>query len=267
MKKNSWISGIFIMTLCIAFGILFPRFVFSKSLSKSLKQVEEYEIEPVDIGHSNTVIHAMRSCSNSEYSFDYQEEMAELSREQLIKICNSFLTELKLSEWGYHNIVVNESNMKATCHLEVMNNEEKYRIKTTKAASDSVSSYEEESLSTDKERNTAISTVIWNIEVEYSPNCVIMIKVDDKNQKVVQIIDYARKYSKDGDVAYTELAYIEPYVSEIVIPFFKKYYDADVEMMECDYWNCIIQMVDNNNEEILLSLQVSDGLLEMTTYE
>lgn len=269
MRKYSWIFGLFIMSLCIGFGMIFPPVIFSKTLSRSLKQVEEYEIDPVDMGHSNTVIHAMRSCSDSEYALDYQEEMADLSREQLIEICNSFLEELKLEEWGYQNIVVKESSMKATCHLIVMNYDEAYRIKTIDATSYPVSLDESEidTSSTDKEQNIVISSVIWRVEVEYSPNCFLVLKVDDKNQKVVQVINYAKDYSKEGKVSYQELTDAEPFVRKVILPFFQEYYDADVEIVEDDYWNCMIRITDKNKDAIILSLGISDGLLQMTTFE
>ena len=162
MRKYTWIFGASIMVLCIGFGFFLPRFVFSKTLDKTSVQAEKYEIEPVEIGSLNTVINAMRSSGDSDYIFDYQEELANLSREQLIEICNSFLAELKLSEWGCNEILVNASNMKASCYLAVINYDDEYRNKIRDAKNyPKISDYKEkESPENKSEKNTAISSVI-----------------------------------------------------------------------------------------------------------
>ena len=84
MRKYSWILGVLIMVLCIGFGISLPQIVFSRSMNRSFNQTDQYSIEPVEMGYSNTVLQAMRNCYDGDYEFNYQEDMANLSREQLV---------------------------------------------------------------------------------------------------------------------------------------------------------------------------------------
>lgn len=233
MRIKSCILGLLIMVLCIGFGMFFPHIVFSKTFNEPLSQVEKYEIEPVEMGNSNTVIDAIRACRNSSYVFDYEEDMANLSREQLIDICNSFLQNLKLEEWGYNQIIVNDSNMKATCQLEVSNYDEEF----------------------------VISTTIWNVEVEYSPNCFLALIVDDKNQKVVQTYSY---YSYDDSInnnvsSYTDGTSIYLYLSEVIVPYLEDYYDAEVEIVDDIYSEYIISITDKNKDVVLMQFDLNDG--------
>lgn len=267
MRKYSWILWIAIMVLCIGLGILLPRIVFSKTLDKSSKLVEKYKIEPVEMGHSNTVLNAMRACDDSDYILDYQEEMANLSREQLIETCNSFLEELELSEWGYDENSVDETNMKADCYLVVINYDEQYRSKIRDAQSYPKGKYyaEYENEGTDSDENAVISTVIWKVEVESSPDNFLVFAVDDKNQKVIKMyrnLDYAVSY--DGE--FQDLEHINEYVSTVIIPFFKEYYGVNVEFVESGYQSCIIRVMDNNDDVILLSVFESDGFLDINTF-
>lgn len=277
MKKHTWALGILGMILCIGFGLLFPHLVFSRSIRNSLKKLEKYEIEPVEMGHTNSVINSMRACSDSDYIFDYQEEMAELSREQLIEICNSFLGELKLAEWGYNEIIVDDSNMKASCQLMVLNRDEEYRIKMENAKSYPVSYYES---SNDvpshgfQQDNFAISTTIWTVEVEYEPNNRMILLVDDKNQKVVQMysgkqyedttdagsMDMAVSFSKDGKDNYHV-----KYLKEVIVPYFQKYYDCDADIVDNGYGEFIVRLIDKNDDAIVLSFDNIVGKPYMTT--
>ena len=267
MRKYSWILWIAIMVLCIGLGILLPRIVFSKTLDKSSKLVEKYEIEPVEMGHSNTVLNAMRACDDSDYILDYKEEMANLSREQLIETCNSFLEELELSEWGYDEISVDESNMKADCYLVVINYDEQYRSKIRDAQSYPKGIYdaEYENESTDIDKNAVISTVVWKVEVECSSDYTIMFAIDDKNQKVIRMYRNSN-YAISSTDAFQDLEHINEYVSTVIIPFFKEYYDVNVEFVESGYQSCIIRVMDNNDDVILLSVFEIDGCLDINTF-
>ena len=267
MRKYSWILWIAIMVLCIGLGILLPRIVFSKTLDKSSKLVEKYEIEPVEMGHSNTVLNAMRACDDSDYILDYQEEMANLSREQLIETCTSFLEELELSEWGYDEISVDESNMKADCYLVVINYDEQYRSKIRDAQSYPKGIYdaEYENESTDIDKNAVISTVVWKVEVECSSDYTIMFAIDDKNQKVIRMYRNSN-YAISSTDAFQDLEHINEYVSTVIIPFFKEYYDGNVEFVESGYQSCIIRVMDNNDDVILLSVFEIDGCLDINTF-
>lgn len=265
MRKYSWILGVLIMVLCIGFGISLPQIVFFRSMNRSFNQTDQYSIEPVEMGYSNTVLQAMRNCYDGDYEFNYQEDMANLSREQLVEICNAFLDELKLAEWGYDEILVNESNMKATCHLVVMNYDEEYRRKVKNVKSYPFSTDELESDASDRdmedEENAAISTVIWRVEVEDTDNHWIVFGVDDTNQKVVQIANYAEQYDKNKSITYSNLQDMEPYVNEVILPFFQDYYQVDVEIIETGYWTCWLRLTDQNDDAIMLHFQ--NGQLEM----
>lgn len=277
MRKYAWILGVVLMVFCIGVGIFLPHILFSKTVDKVSKQIEKYETEPVEIGYVNTVINAMRSCSDGEYTFDYQEEMANLSGQQLAEICNSFLDELKLSEWGYSEINVNDSNMKASCHLVVISYDEEYRFKIKEAQSyPTVMNDAEYRISANNdEKNSTISIVIWRVEVTYSPGCTIVLTVDDKNQKVIQmyrdpayadkIIDFAY-VDMSTDYTYQDLNNLDDYVSKVMVPFFSSYYKVSVEIVESGNSYCLLRMTDKNEEAVLIFIYDYCGQINFTLF-
>ena len=123
--------------------------------------------------------------------------------------------------------------MKATCQLEVSNYDEEF----------------------------VISTTIWNVEVEYSPNCFLALIVDDKNQKVVQTYSY---YSYDDSInnnvsSYTDGTSIYLYLSEVIVPYLEDYYDAEVEIVDDIYSEYIISITDKNKDVVLMQFDLNDG--------
>lgn len=229
MRKQIWIFSIFLMLSCIGVGLSLPNMVYFKSMDKTIGQIEEYSIEPVEIGKTNSILDAMRCVSYGNYTSDYQEDLATLSREQVFEVCNSFLGELEANEWGYYCMEVDESNSEMYCELCVAGDGE----------------------------NGTISAVLWTVRVELYEGEYAELKVDDRNQKVVQMLSFEKAnsaYTNSVSVYYYGENENQEYLREVLIPFLKKYYDVGIGdiLMEPDHM--ILDIIDSYNEMIRLSI-------------
>lgn len=220
MKKYSWVFGVFIMILCIGFGLFFPRIVFSNVLNENLEQVEKYKVNPIEITHSNSIIEAMRVVYKKDYEFDYQEELANLSREELAEVCNSFLQGLQLEGWGYMQISIDKSSMDAKCNLLVM-------------------------------KDSSTSAVIWTVKAKCLTGDELVLCVDDKNKKVVQM-SYNVTADDGNSVAYCIDNKNSEYVKANLISYLEEYYELSIEPEDDSY--DVIKLVDKNKDEILMSV-------------
>lgn len=237
MRKQIWIFSIFLMLSCIGVGLSLPNIVYFKSMDKTIGQIEEYSIEPVEIGETNSILDAMRCVFHGNYTSDYQEDMATLSREQVFEVCNSFLGELEANEWGYYCMEVGESNSEIYCELCVANDNEK----------------------------PTISAVLWTVKVELSANEFAEIKVDDKNGKVVQIVSY-ESYDKTNDAIisyYGDNDNME-YLREVLIPFLRKYFDVGIENILIESERFWLEITDIDHDTVTLLIDLSNGFINMT---
>lgn len=233
MRKYSWIFGIFIMLLCIGFGLFFPNIVFSNVLNENLGQVEKYQVNPIEITHSNSIIEAMRAVYYKDYEFDYQEDMANLSREELAEVCNSFFQGMQLEEWGYAQLEIDKESMDAKCSLLVI-------------------------------KDSSVSAVIWTVKVKCSTGNEMILYVDDKNKKVIQM--YCNVIADDGNsAAYCSDDENSVYVRDALTLYLEDYYGLRTELEDdsCD----IIKLVDKNKDEILMSVYFYYDGLELIPFE
>ena len=233
MKKYSWVFGVFIMILCIGFGMFFPRIVFSNVLNENLEQVEKYKVNPIEITHSNSIIEAMRVVYKKDYEFDYQEELANLSREELAEVCNSFLQGLQLEGWGYMQISIDKSSMDAKCSLLVI-------------------------------KDSSVSAVIWTVKVKSSTGNEMILYVDDKNRKVIQM-NYNVMADNGVSVAYCSDDKNSVYVRDALILYLEDYYGLRTELDDDD--SGIIKLVDEKKDEILMSVYFYYDGLELLPFE
>lgn len=233
MRKYSWVFGIFIMLLCIGFGLFFPNIVFSNVLNENLGQVEKYQVNPIEITHSNSIIEAMRAVYYKDYEFDYQEDMANLSREELAEVCNSFLQGMQLEEWGYARLEIDKESMDAKCSLLVI-------------------------------KDSSVSAVIWTVKVKCSTNNELVLCVDDKNKKVIQM-NYNVIADNGNSVAYCSDDKNSVYVRDALILYLEDYYGLRIELE--DDGSDIIKLVDENKDEILMSVYFYYDGLELLPFE
>lgn len=233
MKKGSWIFGIWIMILCIGFGLFFPRIVFSNVLNKNLGQVEKYQINPIEITHSNSIIEAMRAVYKKDYEFDYQEDMANLAREELAEVCNSFLQGLQLEEWGYAQLKVDEKSIDAGCSLVVM-------------------------------KDSPVSAVIWTVKIKYPTGDELVLYVDDKNEKVIQM-NYNITADNGSLAAYCSDDRNNTYIRDALTLYLEDYYGARTKLE--DDGGDIIKLVDEKKDEILMSVYFYYDGLELLPFE
>ena len=233
MKKGSWIFGILITILCIGFGLLFPRIVFSNVLNKNLGQVEKYQINPIEITHSNSIIEAMRAVYNKDYEFDYQEDMANLAREELAEVCNSFLQGLQLEEWGYAQLKVDEKSMDASCSLVVM-------------------------------EDSPVSAVIWTVKVKYSTGDELVLYVDDKNEKIIQM-NYNVTADNENSAAYCGDDRNNVYIRDALTLYLEDYYGLRTKLE--DDGSDIIKLVDEKKDEILMAIYFYCDGFELVPFE
>ena len=233
MKKYSWVFGVFIMILCIGFGLFFPRIVFSNVLNENLEQVEKYKVNPIEITHSNSIIEAMRVVYKKDYEFDYQEELANLSREELAEVCNSFLQGLQLEGWGYAQLEVDKESMDAKCSLLVI-------------------------------KDSSVSAVIWTVKVKSSTGNEMILYVDDKNRKVIQM-NYNVMADNGVSVAYCSDDKNSVYVRDALILYLEDYYGLRTELDDDD--SGIIKLVDEKKDEILMSVYFYYDGLELLPFE
>lgn len=233
MRKYSWIFGIFIMLLCIGFGLFFPNIVFSSVLNENSEQVEEYQVNPIEITHSNSIIEAMRAVYYKDYEFDYQEDMANLSRAELAEVCNSFFQGMQLEEWGYAQLEIDKESMDAKCSLLVI-------------------------------KDSSVSAVIWTVKVKCSKGNEMILYVDDKNKKVIQM--YCNVIADDGNsAAYCSDDKNSVYVRDALTLYLEDYYGLRTELEDdsCD----IIKLVDKNKDEILMSVYFYYDGFELVPFE
>lgn len=233
MKKYSWVFGVFIMILCIGFGLFFPRIVFSNVLNENLEQVEKYKVNPIEITHSNSIIEAMRAVYYKDYEFDYQEDMAKLSRAELAEVCNSFLQGIQLEEWGYAQLEVDKESMDAKCSLLVI-------------------------------KDSSVSAVIWTVKVKSSTGNEMILYVDDKNRKVIQM-NYNVMADNGVSVAYCSDDKNSVYVRDALILYLEDYYGLRTELDDDD--SGIIKLVDEKKDEILMSVYFYYDGLELLPFE
>lgn len=233
MKKGSWIFGILITILCIGFGLFFPRIVFSNVLNKNLGQVEKYQINPIEITHSNSIIEAMSAVYNKDYEFDYQEDMANLAREELAEVCNSFLQGLQLEEWGYAQLKVDEKSIDASCSLVVM-------------------------------EDSPASAVIWTVKVKYSTGDELVLYVDDKNEKVIQM-NYNVTADNGNLAAYCGDDRNNVYIRDALTLYLEDYYGLRTKLE--DDGSDIIKLVDEKKDEILLAIYFYCDGFELVPFE
>ena len=254
MKKRAWIAGILITLLCVGFGLAFPFAVFSETKEEAVGRVEEYAVEPKVMGSVNSIFDAMRCLYMDAYTFDYQEDMANLTKEQVKEICNSFLKGLQIE--------CDVDNMKMVCQLIVANMDESYNksMIDNKAASEGVAVEEYEDVVETAKPDT-ISAVIWSVSLEIEPDRNIELCVDDKNQKVVQMLSFCT--DKNLDYYYDNEA-DNYYLEDVVLPFLKDYYNLDMGVVEVgkDYYNVI--MTDENQDQIVVSLYCYMEMLSMS---
>lgn len=233
MKKYSWVFGVFIMILCIGFGLFFPRIVFSNVLNENLEQVEKYKVNPIEITHSNSIIEAMRAVYYKDYEFDYQEDMAKLSRAELAEVCNSFLQGIQLEEWGYAQLEVDKESMDTKCSLLVI-------------------------------KDSSVSAVIWTVKVKSSTGNEMILYVDDKNRKVIQM-NYNVMADNGVSVAYCSDDKNSVYVRDALILYLEDYYGLRTELDDDD--SGIIKLVDEKKDEILMSVYFYYDGLELLPFE
>lgn len=233
MKKYSWVFGVFIMILCIGFGLFFPRIVFSNVLNENLEQMEKYKVNPIEITHSNSIIEAMRVVYYKDYEFDYQEDMAKLSRAELAEVCNSFLQGIQLEEWGYAQLEVDKESMDAKCSLLVI-------------------------------KDSSVSAVIWTVKVKSSTGNEMILYVDDKNRKVIQM-NYNVMADNGVSVAYCSDDKNSVYVRDALILYLEDYYGLRTELDDDD--SGIIKLVDEKKDEILMSVYFYYDGLELLPFE
>lgn len=220
------------MILCIGFGLFFPNIVFSNVLNENSEQIEKYQVNPIEITHSNSIIEAMRAVYYKDYEFDYQEDMANLSREELAEVCNSFLQGTQLEQWGYAQIKVDKESMDAKCSLLVI-------------------------------KDSSVSAVIWTVKVKCSTGNEMTLYVDDKNKKVIQM-NYDVIADNGNSVAYCSDDENSVYVREALILYLEDYYGLRTELDDDD--GDIIKLVDEKKDEILMSVYLYDGL-ELIPFE
>lgn len=221
------------MILCIGFGMFFPRIVFSNVLNENLEQVEKYKVNPIEITHSNSIIEAMRAVYYKDYEFDYQEDMAKLSRAELAEVCNSFLQGIQLEEWGYAQLEVDKESMDAKCSLLVI-------------------------------KDSSVSAVIWTVKVKSSTGNEMILYVDDKNRKVIQM-NYNVMADNGVSVAYCSDDKNSVYVRDALILYLEDYYGLRTELDDDD--SGIIKLVDEKKDEILMSVYFYYDGLELLPFE
>lgn len=233
MRKYSWIFGIFIMLLCIGFGLFFPNIVFSSVLNENSEQVEEYQVNPIEITHSNSIIEAMRAVYYKDYEFDYQEDMANLSREELAEVCNSFFQGMQLEEWGYAQLEIDKESMDAKCSLLVI-------------------------------KDSSVSAVIWTVKVKCSTGNEMILYVDDKNKKVIQM--YCNVIADDGNsAAYCSDDKNSVYVRDALTLYLEDYYGLRTKLE--DDGSDIIKLVDEKKDEILMAVYFYYDGFELVPFE
>lgn len=221
------------MILCIGFGLFFPRIVFSNVLNENLEQVEKYKVNPIEITHSNSIIEAMRAVYYKDYEFDYQEDMAKLSRAELAEVCNSFLQGIQLEEWGYAQLEVDKESMDEKCSLLVI-------------------------------KDSSVSAVIWTVKVKSSTGNEMILYVDDKNRKVIQM-NYNVMADNGVSVAYCSDDKNSVYVRDALILYLEDYYGLRTELDDDD--SGIIKLVDEKKDEILMSVYFYYDGLELLPFE
>lgn len=262
MRKYSWIVLVFAIIVCTAFGLAFPYIIFSKNADISMSKIEKYEIEPVEIGETNSVLDAMKACVNGNYAFEYQEDLANLSRRELIDTCNSFFDGTRLAEYGLFKAVVDESNMTAKCSLVVMNKN------PVSDMGDNTGRIRVESNASQKD-HMMVSAVLWTIHVEYEPDCFMEFSVDDRNGKVVHVSSYYKESDAEKTVAYGNEKYdydgfYTDYFNNVLIPFLSEYYGTTIEFLDGNkYSSNVLSMTDKNDDAIIISLSLRNGSLEM----
>ncbi|MDQ9821935.1 hypothetical protein RFZ44_00910, partial [Acinetobacter sp. 163] len=70
--------------------------------------------------------------------------------------CNSFFQGMQLEEWGYAQLEIDKESMDAKCSLLVI-------------------------------KDSSVSAVIWTVKVKCSTGNEMILYVDDKNKKVIQM--------------------------------------------------------------------------------
>lgn len=213
-SKYLWTTVLIIILCCILFGACLPSVVFSNLTKKELSTIEKYSIKTPEVTIANDIIDVMRIAYNAYYEFDYQASNANLSKDDLVEVCNAFVDGLALDEWGFAPISVDASNMDAKCILAVSD-------------------------------DSSASAVIWNVQVQYAADAEILIKVDDKNKKVISIshsvcdemesqsqsadniYDGEESQSQSKDSTYDESGLHEYYVSEMLTEYLAYYYGLD----------------------------------------
>lgn len=215
------------------FWTVFSEYCFSSVLNENSEQVEEYQVNPIEITHSNSIIEAMRAVYYKDYEFDYQEDMAKLSRAELAEVCNSFLQGIQLEEWGYAQLEVDKESMDEKCSLLVI-------------------------------KDSSVSAVIWTVKVKSSTGNEMILYVDDKNRKVIQM-NYNVMADNGVSVAYCSDDKNSVYVRDALILYLEDYYGLRTELDDDD--SGIIKLVDEKKDEILMSVYFYYDGLELLPFE
>lgn len=270
MRKISWIVAVIFMIFCISLGLVLPDFVFSKSLKKSMEKVECFSIDPVEIGSAYSILDAMKSCSASENFFDYQEDLANLSKSELIDICNSFLAKVYPEAYGMETISFNENNMKVDAHMSVVDANTKKRWNENIQMEYEYALGQNEKSSVNSESVEAYSPVLWTVSAEKDDRTIVLI-VDDKNKKVIQMSTYYTSHDESvGTDAAVEVAEVKKgvfskYMSEIFLPYIEEYYDVSYAIADMNVTDSVIFLTDKNGEMSMLYVYMDGNLLNISS--
>lgn len=267
MSKRAWFWGVLFLLFSIGLGCLLPTVVFSRARSQTLEKVEYHSVTPLMIGTSNTILDAMQCSYYGGYTFSYDEELANLSKQQVLELCTDFLQKSRIRAWQDTPIQIEDAQTEMMCEMIVINvdkyfqeqrNWEQKYIAEMEAGFDTENSGEMDENSFTKD---TISAVLWKVTVELAPNCIVCFHVDDRNAKVVRMSAYTDEERTDSEENKDNLWYL----TQTLVPWWGEYYNVEVEIVEDRASSFVVNMTDQNEDSMLMSISFPCGIVNMET--
>ena len=113
-------------------------------------------------------------------------------------------------------------------------------------------------------KDSSVSAVIWTVKVKSSTGNEMILYVDDKNRKVIQM-NYNVMADNGVSVAYCSDDKNSVYVRDALILYLEDYYGLRTELDDDD--SGIIKLVDEKKDEILMSVYFYYDGLELLPFE
>lgn len=176
MKKYLWMLGPVVTVLCIGFGILLPRIVFSFQDREILRKGEVYTILENRINCASSVVDTLEYFNYGMKTIECSQDIARLSSDEAIKIGVDFINGFN---WNQYDCYLDKisSNMvnDCTCAVAVSDSYE----------SDIEADWQKQDVVYEKDSSDSFASIIWEVNYEVSDMKRIHLVIDDNNKKVI----------------------------------------------------------------------------------